>query len=302
VLLNYNGLAGFFRIATLPITILLCALALPAPAGAAAPDSTRALDGAAAKAQPALWAQAVKIYEANKDLVPGKVLQKIEELDDDGRVKSESNVEIVLSLGGDGNIKSEIVKASKDGKDITAEERKKADEREKKQAAEKEKEAEKKKEAEKNAAKDSNEDSKERSHSISSGDSPFNPELQNDVTVTETNTRETIDGRSCVRFDYAYPVPGEKPSKKKPAMVKGTAWIEEGTGNPVKLEFTNDPLPKGAKSMLTTMRYGNGENGSWILERMEFEASGSFLFFKKRIRGDIALGDYWKYVEPSPQE
>jgi hypothetical protein len=300
--LKSNGSAGRSRVALLPIAILLCALSLPAPAGTAAPDSTRAPEGAAAKAQPVLWAQAVKIYEANKDLVPGRVLQKIQELDDDGRVKSESNVEIALSLGGDGAIKSDIVKASKDGKDITAEEQKKADERAKKEAAEKKKREDAEKNAKKKSENDSNDDSKERSHSISSGDSPFNPELQSDVTVTETNARETIDGRSCVRFEYTYPVPAEKPSNKKPAMVKGTAWIEEGTGNPVKIEFTNDPLPKGAKSMLTTMRYGNDENGSWILERMEFEASGSFLFFKKRIRGDIALSDYWKYVDPSPQE
>jgi hypothetical protein len=70
----------------------------------------------------------------------------------------------------------------------------------------------------------------------------------------------------------------------------------------VKVEFTNDPLPKGAKSMLTTLHYESGANGSWIVERMEFAASGSFLFIKKRIRGDISLGDYWKYVEPSPQK
>jgi hypothetical protein len=302
--LKHHGLAGCSRVAILPIAILLWALSLPAPAGAAAPDSTRAPDGtgAAAKAQPALWAQAVKIYEANKDLVPGRVLQEIQELEGDGRVKSESNVEISIALDGEGKIKSDIVKASKDGKDITAEERKKADERAKKEAAEKKKREDAEKNAKKKSKNDSNENSKERSHSISSDDSPFNPEVQDDVNVTETNARETIDGRSCVRFEYAYPVPTEKQSKKKPAMVKGTAWIEEGTGNPVKIEFTNDPLPKGAKSMLTTLHYGSDENGSWILERMEFEASGSFLFFKKRIRGDIALSDYWKYVEPSPQE
>ena len=288
-----NGFAGFSC-----IIIFLCALLVPAPAGAAATDSTRA----AAKAQPALWAQAVKVFEANKDLVPGKVLQKIQELGDDGRVKSESNAEVSLALDGEGKIKSDIVKASKDGKDVTAEERKKADERSKKEAA-KEK---KKKDAEKNAKKsskgDSGEDSNERSHSISSNDNPFNPEIQDDVRITETKSRETIDGRSCIRFGYSYPVPPEKPSKDKPTFFKGTAWIEESTGNPVKIEYTNDPLPKGAKSMLTTLHYGSGGNGSWIVEKMEFEASGSFLFFKKRIRGDISLGDYWKYVEPSPQK
>ena len=288
-----TGFAGFSRIA-----ILLCALSFPAPAGAAAPDST----SASAKAQPALWAQAVKIFEANKDLVPGKVLQKIQELEDDGRVKSESDAEISLALDGAGKIKSDIVKASKDGKDVTAAERKKAEERSKKEAAKEQK----KKDAEKNAKKDSkgdsDKDSKENSHSISSGDSPFDPEIQNDVRITETTARETIGSRSCARFGYTYPVRTEKPSKGKPVMVKGTAWIEEGTGNPVKVEFTNDPLPKGAKSMLTTLHYENGANGSWIVGRMEFEGSGSFLFIKKRIRGDISLGDYWKYVEPSPEK
>ena len=289
-----NGFAGFSCIA-----ILLCALSLPAQVGAAAPDST----SAAAKAQPALWAQAVKIFEANKDLVPGKVLQKIQELEDDGSVKSESDAEISLALDGAGKIKSDIVKASKDGKDVTAAERKKAEERSKKEAA---KEQKKKKDAEKNTKKDSkgdsDKDSKENSHSISSGDSPFDLEIQNDVRITETNTRETIGSRSCARFGYTYPVPTEKPSKGKPAMVKGTVWIEEGTGYPMKVEFTNDPLPKGAKSMLTTLYYGSANNDQWIIERMEFEASGSFLFLKKRIRGDLAFSDYWKYVEPSPQK
>jgi len=292
--LKNNGFAGFSCIA-----ILLCALSLPAQVGAAAPDST----SAAAKAQPALWAQAVKIFEANKDLVPGKVLQKIQELEDDGSVKSESDAEISLALDGAGKIKSDIVKASKDGKDVTAAERKKAEERSKKEAA---KEQKKKKDAEKNTKKDSkgdsDKDSKENSHSISSGDSPFDPEIQNNVRITEANARETIGSRSCARFGYTYPVPAEKPSKGKPTMVKGTAWIEESTGNPVKVEFTNDPLPKGAKSMLTTLHYGSGANGSWIVGRMEFAASGSFLFLKKRIRGDIALSDYWKYIEPSPQK
>jgi hypothetical protein len=172
----------------------------------------------------------VKIFEANKDLVPGKVLQKIQELDDDGRVKSESNAEISLALDGAGKIKSDILKATKNGKDVTAAERKKADERSKKEAAREQKKKDAEKKAKKASKNDSAEDSKENSHSISSGDSPFDPEIQNDVRITETNARETIGSRSCVRFGYTYPVPTEKPSKGKPAMVKGTAWIEESTG------------------------------------------------------------------------
>ena len=292
-----NRFAGFIRIST-----LLCALSLPALLEAAAPDST----GAAAKTQPPLWTQAVKIFEANKDLVPGKVLQKVQELDDDGRVKSESRAEISIALDGGGKIKTDLVSASKDGKDVTAEERKKTEERAKKDAAEEKKKQDAARNTKKEAAKDSKDDSdegsKERSHSFSSGDSPFNPELQSTVLITETNSRETIDGRLCVRFGYSYPAPSEKPSKKKPTVVKGSAWIDEGTGQPVKVEFTQDPLPRGAKSMLTTLHYGSTGNDQWILERMEFEARGAFLFFKKRIRGDLAFSDYWNYVEPSSEK
>lgn len=292
-----NRFIGFIRIST-----LLCALSVPALVEAAAPDSIRA----PAKAQPPLWAQAVKIFEANKDLVPGKVLQKVQELDDDGRVKSESRAEISIALDAGGKIKTDIVSASKDGKDITAEERKKADERAKKDAAREKKEQDAarktKQEARKESKDDSGEDSKERSHSFSSGDSPFNPELQSGIVITETGSRETVDGRLCIRFGYSYPVPSEKSSKKKPAMVKGSAWIDEDTGHPVKVEFTQDPLPRGAKNMLTTLHYGSTGNDQWVLETMEFEARGAFLFFKKRIRGDLAFSDYWKYVEPSSEQ
>jgi len=296
--LKKNRFAGFVRIST-----LFCALSLPALLEAAAPDSTAA---AAAKTQPPLWAQAVKIFEANKDLVPGTVLQKVQELDDDGRVKSESRAEISIALDGSGKIKTDIVSASKDGKDVTAEERKKAEERAKKEAAEEKKKQDAarnvKKEAAKDSPGDSGEGSKEQSRSFSSGDSPFNPELQSAVLVTETSSRETIDGRLCIRFGYSYPTPSEEAPKKKPTMIKGSAWVDEATGRPVKVEFTEDPLPRGAKSMLTTLHYGSGGNGQWILERMEFEGRGAFLFFKKRIRGDIAFSDYWKYVEPSSQK
>jgi len=112
------------------ILTLLSPLSSPASRAAEAADSARV----AAPAHPALWIQAVSIFELNKNLVPGKVFQKIQELEKDGRVKSETDVDVALSLDDAGKIKTEIVKASKDGKDITAEQRKKADETAKKQA------------------------------------------------------------------------------------------------------------------------------------------------------------------------
>jgi|GEM_PF-386979 len=271
------------------ILVLLSPLSSPASRAAEAADSARA----AAPAHPALWMQAVSIFELNKDLVPGKVSQKIQELEKDGRVKSETDVDVAFSLDGAGKIKTDVVKASKDGKDITAEQRKKTDEAAKKQAKE---------DAKKAAKKDAAGESDEHSHSFSLDDTPFNPERQNDVRVTETARGEALDGTRCACFEFSYPEKRPAGAKGKPATIKGTAWIEESSGRPVKLEYVSDPLPKHVKSMSTTLRYGTDANDSWVVKEMIFEARGGFLFIAKAIRGDISLGDYWKYVEPASQK
>ena len=270
--------------------ILFSPLSSPASRAAEPADSARA----AAPLHPPLWMQAVSIFELNKDLVPGKVSQKIQELEKDGRVKSETDVDVALALDGAGKIKTEVLKASKDGKDITAEQRKKVDEAAKKQAKEDA--------AKKSAKKDAGRGSDEHSHSFSLEDTPFNPERQDEVRVTETTRGETIDGTSCACFEFSYPEKRPAGAKGKPATIKGKAWIEESSGHPVKLEYVSDPLPKHVKSMSTTLRYGADANDAWVVKEMIFEARGSFLFFGKAIRGDISLGDYWKYIEPASQK
>ena len=275
---------------------LFCVLAVLSPLSSPASRAAGSADSArvAAPAHPALWMQAVSIFESNKNLVPGKVSQKIQELEKDGRVKSETDVDAAYSLDAAGKIKTEIVKASKDGKDITAEQRKKSDEAAKKQAKEDA--------AKKASKKDAAGESDEHSHSMSLDDSPFNPDRQNDVRVTKAASGETIDGTRCACFEFSYPEKLPAGAKGTPATIKGKAWIEESSGRPVKLEYVSDPLPKHVKSMSTTLRYGADANDSWVVKEMIFEARGSFLFIGKSIRGDISLGDYWKYVEPASQK
>jgi hypothetical protein len=259
------------------ISMLFFALSSPPRVAAAPADTARATP----HNHPALWERAVAVFDENKDLVPGKVLQKIQELGDDGQVKSETDIETSIALNEAGKVKSTIVRASEDGKDVTAEQRKKAEEAEKKSAKRR---------------------SDEQSHSFSLGDGPFNAERQDDVRVAETKTHETVDGKSCTVFEYSYPDKSENRAKNRPAMIRGKAWIDESTGCPAKLQFTSNPLPKHVKSMVTTLRYFENENGSWVLRQMEFDVSGSFLFFGKRMRGDFTFGDYWKYEEHAQQK
>jgi hypothetical protein len=255
--------------------VFLCALLLPSADEAATADSSQV----AVNDHPPLWAQAVAVFDAGKELVPGTVLQKIQELDDEGRVKSELNIETRLALDEAGSISSDIVRASKNGKDVTAEQRKKA------------------KEAERRNAKG---DSNGRSHAFSLEGGPFDPEIQDKVRVAATESRDTIDGRTCAVFEFSYPEKGNERSKNRASTVSGTAWIDTESGRPAKLEFMPDPLPKHVKHMLTTLRFGADEAGSWVVREVRFDVSGSFLFFGKRILGDFRFSDYWRN-EQRPQ-
>ena len=257
------------------VPILIALLWQPTYAATAAPDTA----AAAAKGHPALWMKAVEIYEQNKNLVPGKVVEKTQELNDKGQAKSEEIIELSLSLDPAGKIKSEVVKASKNGKDTTKEEQKEAEDSGRK------------------AAKDKT-GSATTSHSFSYSESPLSAKVQSEVRITETNIRETVGGATCVCFDFVYLQKREAGLKGKPEMIKGRVWIDEGSGRPMKLQYTTDPLPKHVKSLLTTLRYETGDNGSWVLKELMFDASGSFLFISKRFHGDLLFSNHFVYVEP----
>jgi hypothetical protein len=234
---------------------------------------------AAAVPRPALWAKAVETYESNKKLVPGRVIEKTEEVDDKGRAKSQEIFEISVVLGPDGKLRNEIVRSSKNGKDTTKETKKEAAERERKDKKEKG-------------------DSGSSSHSFSYSESPFDAKAQPKVRVTETNLRETVGGASCLRFDFSYPERRRPGSKEKPVTIKGIAWIDEGSGRPMKIQYTTEPLPSHVKVLVNTLIYDAESNGAWILRELIFDARGSFLFIDKRFHGDLLFSDHFVYLDP----
>lgn len=235
---------------------------------------------------PALWTKAVAIFEANKNIVPGSMTQTMEELGGDGSVKSrtESRFRFSPDATEKEGIKTEILSVVKDGKDVTAEQKKQYDEQRKKREAQ-----EKKKGAPKN---------EQRSHSVSSNDSPFSAEVQKEIRAVDTGKRENAGGRGCAVFEFAYPRRDENDEKSKPYTVRGTAWIDEETGCPLRVDSTRDPLPRGAKRMSSSFLYETRPDGSCVLKEMLFEGEGGFLFIKKRFRVKAVFGDHWLYVEP----
>ena len=89
-------------------------------------------------------------------------------------------------------------------------------------------------------------DSKEVSFKISADF--WNPDVQKMMTVTVRDQRKDILGKTCVAHDFI-----QKITEKE--HIKGTAWIEENTGIPVEVQFTQKPLPKHVKKMISTIRY-----------------------------------------------
>lgn len=75
--------------------------------------------------------------------------------------------------------------------------------------------------------------------------------------------------------------------------MEGTAWIEETTGLPVEAAWTPSPLPRGARSLQTTVRYG-GRAGEALPMEVRIEATGALLFFKRIVRSIMTLDAWWR--------
>jgi hypothetical protein len=271
----------------LPTTIIIGAAALSAAftlASAALPKG----------AIPELWTKAVAVFEANKYVVPGTMDQTMEELDGDGAVKSRTVSRYTFKPDDKGEIDMEVLSAVKDGKDITAQERKDLAKEKAKSAERKAKEETAKK---KEGAKDDGE-----SFSFGSEDSPFNPKFQETLSVTEAGLRDTVAGRSCAVFEFAYTRPGGKSAKAKPVTSKGRVWIEEETGYPVRVDATPEPLPRGAKLMRSSILYERRPGGSCVLKEMHFEGAGGFLFIKKHMRFRAVFDNFWLYTPPDKSQ
>jgi hypothetical protein len=207
-----------------------------------------------------LWQKAVKIAEQNQAWVPGLVVTRTEELGKEDKVKHVDDMQVKLSLGEDGQIEEDVT-LFKDGKEVEY-------------VPKKEEKSEEK-----------SNDSEEVSFKISADF--WNPDVQKMMTVTVRDQRKDILGKTCVAHDFI-----QKITEKE--HIKGTAWIEENTGIPVEVQFTQKPLPKHVKQMTSTIRYQYISESDWYPQEMLMEASGGFLFIKKRFRITTNFSNYWK--------
>ncbi len=116
------------------------------------------------------------------------------------------------------------------------------------------------------------------SASVTPRDNPFYASLQGLVTYKRIGEK-TLDGKNCVRFQFEeLPKPGDK-GGHGPRI--GIAWVEKGTGFPVKVEYHPKKLPRHVSVYTTIILFQRRQDGSSVPTEVRFEIKGGFLFTKR---------------------
>lgn len=229
------------------------ALAGPASAGPAA--------------APPLWSKALALAAAQESLVPGKIVMHQELRSRSGELEHFGDTTLQVVPGKDGDVRAEVAAASEDGKDVTAEARRRQQEEEAK------------------AAKRAKKTPEDGEASVDLGDTPFAPKMRSKTTVRETAERRTVDGRACVVHEISWPA-------KDGGRNKGRICLDEETGAPRDLVFSPDPLPKHVSAGKTSVRYRDDAPDGWRPRDMTIDGEGGILFIKKKFHMVMTFSDY----------
>jgi len=217
-----------------------------------------------------LWQKAVDLAALNRDRVPGLLDMTSKVMDKKGKVEDLQEIKTRLFLGETGEVESELVRIVANGEDIT--EKTRAD-------------------MEKRDQGKKDENSGEVTMEFQTA-GIFDPASQDRLTTRSTGQKAFVDGHSCIGYTFSF-------KEKDGTVLSGTAWLEEGTGIPMEVQSTPDPLPKHVKSMKTTLKY-EVQNNRWGLREMVVEGVGGMLFIKKKFHMTTTFSDWFEAPTSTP--
>ena len=234
--------------------------------------------GVATEANPdSLWEKAVELSEANQGMIPGLMVMRMEEVNKRGEPKNDNEYYEVWTRhtpGKNGDVVEETVKVVENGKDITD------------QAKTEREEAERKEEMPKAADRED-----EESGPLSwSSYSPFRPKDQRDYSFQATGEEEVVSGRPCAVYQF-------EGTTEKGGSRSGKAWLEEKTGVPVRIKYTQDDVPEHVKTCWTTTDFEYAPDGSPHTTELAVVMTAGTLFFKQHHRLTITMSEYWRMPE-----
>lgn len=243
--------------------------------GCAAENQLLMKEGGQRAAEVDLWSKAVDLAGKNLRWVAGKSTDRMEVKDGDGKVEQSQVFFRERKPAPDGGVVSELVRATKNGEDVTEARRKDEEEQKKRQ-----KEA--KSRPDPPLAKNEKKEMTIRLYN----EHPFYPDDQKSVSVEQTAETRDIQGRRCLGYRFRFDHGGD-------AFTSGMAWLEAETGVPLEVRFIQRPLPPHAKDLVTTIHFEDSPAGAWRTKESKSESKATFLFWTKYIINTQEFSDYW---------
>jgi hypothetical protein len=215
---------------------------------------------AASALEDPLWRKAVGIANSNSNSVPGLTVTRTEVLHK-GDPASVHEVWQRSALGTNGQVVRRTVKVLEDGKDVTKSIKAKPAKSDGGIAA---------------------------GIPRMSGSHPFDPTVQDQVSLHPTVEARVILGKQCVAYDFDL-------RRTNGTLVKGKTWIEKTTGWPAEIEnMTFTPqLDKRFKRLAITTRYESGPENRWQIKEVVMTGTVSVLFIKADVRSTTTFSEYW---------
>lgn len=216
-----------------------------------------------------LWERAVELYRSYGDLVPGRMEIRFDQYNGRGKLVATEESEIDIWVDADGEVQSRVIRATKDGEDVTEERRENP-------------------RAGGPPFGGGPGDSQEDDEGAFAGlqRSPFDPLEQANVRIVDVGPAALVNGVRAQAFEYEHRTGPE-------AVTRGTAWLSVDTGEPVRLDATVEPLPSFVREFVLRQHFDRDDEGRWIVRELEFDGAGRFLFLERRIESRLVFSDYF---------
>jgi len=218
-----------------------------------------------------LWQKAVSIHGRNHEWYPERISVISEVLNRRNEPYSVTRLFFSLRMGTDGRLRTELTRALKNGRDTTDKMRSKVSI---------------------SRPGDAADPDSENTYFVSISDSPFNPGRQGAVSFSASGERRLLFGHACRRFEFTYLTTIINKGETQKLTWSGLAWLEEGSGLPVKLEFSLAPLPRRIRSLWAIYLYDTSRPDKWVLNRVTISGQAGFLFIKKSFRTTTTFSNY----------
>jgi len=212
----------------------------------------------------ARWDQAVEWVETGRVWGPGRVETHVREVNKHGEQLSIEFLQVTRKRGADGRSQTKLVRASRDGEDVTASRREKID-RIQTRVQEEAARADKDKKG-----------------------NPFAAVTQPGLVLEDLKQAKTVDGVMCMKVGFTY-------AQKNKKTFTGTAWIATENGKPIRATVELLDRPWMAKSVVTELTYGDVAGGSWGVTLMKLKAHGGMMGMMRYIETAMTLSEHWSW-------